>query len=154
MYFKSNLSPKIKIFTALISFLLVIIQVNIVIYFFSTNLGLYLGLALIIPILVLYLYFYFNSPRGILIDESSLNLIYPLHAKKILLKDIKSINQARVHLVFLSGSKGLFGYIGRINGDKCQVKDESKTLKIVTKYETFYVSCETPEKLVESLNLK
>lgn len=121
-------------------------------YDIKPNLDWYWVVLLYGFIIFLPLFFYLHSPKSLSLENSTLTVHFPFRIKKIETKDILQAEHLKVRLVFLSESKGLFGYIGRLNGDKCFIKDESKIIKISLKKGSLYYSCDAPEKLVEELS--
>ncbi|MEO7316435.1 MAG: PH domain-containing protein [Ginsengibacter sp.] len=147
--FTSKSSKEVKIISV-VSIVLLVMIIGSVILMNVSGMALVTRLIIVGFIFLAFLYFFSTSLKKIIIEKDSIVLDKNFGKEKTGLQTVsKTELLAFSNLTTTYGSKGIFGYNGRLMDEsKTLVNDRRKMVKIYTPDKNYIISCDEPERLV------
>jgi hypothetical protein len=109
------------------------------------------AIVLLVPLIL-----YIQSPTLIRLTKKKLEIHFPLKKTTFDVSNINEIKRVEFVIPMTFGSKGIFGFIGKSNGDiKTYVKNPSQVINIKLPDQEILISCDDPDSLILNIqNLK
>lgn len=153
MVFNSKLGRLTRLITVLVSLLFVVIITSLIIQINDSNrIPLF---SLTLALVLVYVLSYLNSPQKLVLESGNLIVKFPMHKIAISKNSILEVYSVDSIPPTNLGSKGVWGYIGWVNGDtKSYVKNRTEAIKLTTHKNQYLLSCLNRELLIKQLKTK